>query len=97
MHDQTIKHDADKWRPTTVPPAVVYAISQVREYGIGKYGAEEAWRDVEPSRYMDALLRHTLARVAGEVYDEESGLPHTWHMACNVAFLVALEIAGGEV
>ncbi|OLR66879.1 hypothetical protein BIV19_04335 [Intestinimonas butyriciproducens] len=51
-------------------------------------------RQVEPQRYRDALYRHWLYYLKGERYDQESGLPHLWHLACNAAFLIEME--GGE-
>ena len=56
-----------------------------------KASATENWSKVEPQRYRDALYRHFLAYLSGEKLDKESGLPHLWHMACNVAFLVEME------
>ena len=85
------KADQGKVRPTLVPPSLVLAVAEIREYGCKKYADPENWRKVEPQRYRDALYRHFLAYLAGEKYDKESGLPHLWHMACNVAFLVDLE------
>lgn len=38
------------------------------------------------------LSRHTVAYVRDrKAVDEESGLPHLWHMACNLAFLCEME------
>lgn len=48
----------------------------------------------ELERYRDALYRHWLAYLGGEERDAESGLPHLWHLACNVAFLIEME--GGD-
>lgn len=85
------KHDKGKVRPTLVPISVVGAIAQVREYGCQKYKDPNNWKLVEPERYRDALYRHWLAYLGGETNDEESGLPHLWHLACNAAFLIELE------
>lgn len=89
------KADKGKVRPTLVPPSMILAIAKVREYGCEKYKDPDNWRKVEPQRYRDALYRHFLAYLSGEKCDEESGLPHLWHMACNVAFLVDLEVNDG--
>ena len=89
------KADKGKVRPTLVPPSMILAIAKVREYGCEKYKDPDNWRKVEPQRYRDALYRHFLAYLSGEKYDKESGLPHLWHMACNVAFLVDLEVEDG--
>ena len=51
----------------------------------------ENWREVEIERYKDALYRHWLAYLGGEWLDQESELPHLWHLACNAAFLIELE------
>ena len=85
------KFDNGKLRPTLVPPSLMLAVAAVREYGCQKYKDPENWRKVEPQRYRDALYRHWLAYLGGEKCDQESGLPHLWHMACNVAFLIELE------
>ena len=90
--DQTVKKDAGKPRLTLVPPQIIYDIARVREYGVGKYGNTESWKDVELIRYRDAAYRHLLAYVNDpDGCDAESGLPHLWHLACNIAFLCELE------
>lgn len=92
MNNQQIKADAGKLRISLVPTGIIRAIARVREYGVSKYGARESWREVERERYVDALLRHTLAWMDDpDGVDAESGLPHLWHMACNMAFLIEID------
>lgn len=95
--DQTAKSDAGKYRPTLVHTSLIRAIAVIREYGIHKYHDPENWKHVEPQRYKDALYRHLLAYLddPGGV-DEESGLPHLWHLACNVDFLIEMEEERGN-
>lgn len=91
---------ADQGKPdyTLVPPQVLDAIEAVREYGVKKYSDPENWKTVEPERYWKAILRHTRAAWDDpHKLDEESGLPHLWHIACNLAFLIALEGQDGQV
>lgn len=85
------KDDSSKPILSRVPPEINWAIERVREYGCRKY-PEDSWRDVETQRYWEAVLRHTLAawKDYGAV-DPESGLPHIWHIACNLAFIIAQE------
>lgn len=91
-HDQHAKRDAGKPRLSLVPSEIIRAVAAVREYGNRKYGDPENWRTVEPERYRDAAYRHLLDYIDDPAgVDEESGLPHLWHLACNVAFLCALE------
>jgi len=92
--NQTIKADAGKPRVAQVPTAVVWAIGHVREYGMNKYpnGGPDNWKWVEIERYRNAAYRHFLKYLEDpKAVDEESGLPHLWHLACNVAFLCELE------
>ena len=86
------KADAGKARLTLVPRKIIWAIARIREYGNRKYGDPENWRTVGPQRYRDAAFRHFLAYLDDPGgTDEESGLPHLWHLACNIAFLCELE------
>ena len=92
MWDQTIKSDAGKLRLSLVPREIIRDIAAVRMYGVEKYGESESWKRVEIDRYRDAAYRHFLAYLDDpEGTDEESGLPHLWHLACNIAFLTELE------
>lgn len=85
---QLAKADAGKPRISLVPTQIIRDIAAVREYGNAKYGDPNNWRNVEEQRYIDALLRHTLAFMdEPNGVDAESGLPHLSHIACNVAFL----------
>ena len=90
---QIAKADAGKPRLTLVPPEIIWAIAEIREYGCRKYKDPENWKQVRPQRYRDAMFRHLMAYLAAyHGKDEESGLPHLWHLACNVAFLCAMEV-----
>lgn len=86
------KHDEGKIDLTLVPRQIIWKIGEVRRYGNQKYGDPENWRQVEPQRYRAAMMRHMLAYLDDPYgLDEESGLPHLWHLACNVAFLCEME------
>lgn len=89
--DQSAKADKGKLELSLVNPQLVKAVAEVRMYGTEKYGESENWRKVEPKRYVDALYRHLLAYIEGNEVDEESGLSHLAHMACNISFLLDKE------
>ena len=92
LNDQTIKADAGKLRLTLVPRQIIRDVARIREYGTNKYGSAEAWEKVDVVRYRDAAFRHFLAYLDDPAgMDDESGLPHLWHLACNIAFLCELE------
>lgn len=90
--NQEAKADKGKLHISYVPMQIVRDIAEVREYGTAKYHDPENWKRVEKQRYVDALLRHTLAWVDDpKSVDEESKIPHYKHMACNLAFICAME------
>lgn len=90
------KNDDGKLPLSTVPPAAIRAIAEIRRYGNQKYADPQNWRRVDPKRFHEAMLRHCLAcwEDPGAV-DPESGLPHLWHLMCNGAFLCAF-LEGGS-
>lgn len=94
--DQDAKADAGKPQLTLVPRQIIWDIAEVREYGNKKYpkGGPDNWKTVRHAkkRYRDALMRHLMAYLDDpKSVDEESGIPHYKHMACNMAFLAELE------
>lgn len=92
MNDQTAKADAGKPRLTLVPRKIIWAIAAIREYGTKKYKDPDNWKRVEIERYRDAAYRHFMRYLDDPTgVDEESGLPHLWHCACNIAFLCEME------
>ena len=95
--DQTAKQDAGKLQITLVPTQIIRDIAEVRMYGNKKYGSADNWKKVEPVRYRDAMMMHLLAYIDDpEAVDAESGLPHLWHAACNMAFLCEMEVLNDE-
>lgn len=88
-NNQQAKADQGKLRLSLVPPSIVNWIANVREYGNAKYHDPDNWKQVETERYHNAMLRHVLAAWEDPfAVDEESGLPHLAHIACNVDFLL---------
>lgn len=92
--DYHAKQDYGKSKLTLVPRRIIWDVAAIREYGNNKYpdGGPDNWRGVEPERYRDAAYRHFLRYLDDpKSVDSESGLPHLWHLACNIAFLCEME------
>ncbi len=90
--NQSAKADCGKPQLSLVPTKILEAIARVREYGNRKYKSKDNWKTVEIERYRDAAFRHWAQYIDDpKSRDEESGLPHLWHVACNISFLVSLE------
>ena len=96
---QSVKSDAGKLKLTLVPRQIIRDVAAIRMYGNAKYpdGGPDNWKRVEIERYRDAAFRHFLAYLDNpQGVDDESGYPHLWHLACNIAFLCELEDTNGE-
>ena len=90
--NQQAKADQGKPCPSLCPVSLIEAVTAVRMFGLQKYHDPDNWKQVEPERYHQAMLRHILA-AWNDPYkiDPESGLPHIAHVACNIAFLLEMK------
>lgn len=88
------KSDEGKNRLDLVFPNFIEEIGKIRTYGCNKYHDPENWRTIENAkqRYTAAAMRHFNAWRMGKKIDKESGLRHLSHCACNIMFLIELEI-----
>lgn len=103
--DYTIKYDQNKPKLSQFPREAMEAVAEVMEYGARKYGSG-TWSRVEIQRYIDAGVRHLYAMqdidengkecINLSKLDEESGLEHLYHLACNVVYAVALYKRGKD-
>lgn len=85
------KYDGGKYTPSLckIEP-LVRAIAATRKYGLEKYAEAEDWESIDTQRWREALVRHVLAENDDPGgYDIESGLPHMFHIATNVMFILA--------
>ena len=76
---------------------MLWNIAYVRMYGLFKYPetGEHGWKNLDVDRIRNAAYRHFVKYLDDpEGLDDESGLPHLWHLACNVAFLCEREKFG---
>ena len=89
--EQEAKADNGKMRISLVPLQIVSDIAEVREYGNRKYNDPDNWKRVDTERYANALFRHFQAFLYDPAsVDDESGIEHYKHMACNMAFICEL-------
>lgn len=79
-----------------VPSEFILASARAMTYGAKKYKAGNyLLADGMPVTTVYAsMMRHLLAWHEGELYDDESGLLHTDHIAANLAMLIELEKRG---
>lgn len=71
----------------------VVAVDAVVGAGARKY-SPNGWKAVPdgPARYMEALWRHLMAHMAGEVRDPQSGHRHMAHVAWNALAYLTLTV-----
>lgn len=81
------KFDNTKNQLSLIDPLFVIELGEVLTYGAVKYTPDNWKLCTDPTRYKDALLRHTYAYLSGELIDPESGLPHTSAIAFNTMAL----------
>lgn len=100
MSNQDPKADKGKLRLTLVPLQIIREIAKVRMFGVAKYPKTgvDGWKSIEIQRIRDAAFRHFIAYLEDPAgLDEESGLPHLSHLACNISFLCEMELADSTV
>ena len=71
-------------------PSLIYGpwimeVAETLTHGRKKY-ARHQWREFDPEVYQDALWRHVI-QSNDEEADDETGLSHYSHIACNAMFL----------
>lgn len=73
--------------------SVIKGVVAVLTYGAMKY-KRDSWQQVPNARerYMDALDRHLNSMNMGEIKDQESGLPHIFHVICNAMFVAHFDL-----
>ena len=71
-----------------VPSSLKYAVAKTLMYGDQRYEKGNWRKGMSWMTVYDCLDRHMSSWLDGEAIDEESGLPHLYHAACNIAFLI---------
>lgn len=84
-----VKYDSNKIRFDLVPPECEAMIAAVLTIGSLKYSAQN-WQKIEDiqTRYFNAESRHMNAKRLGEVFDPETGLPHSAQAVASLIFIL---------
>lgn len=91
VYGDEAKADSGKPKLSLVPSQIIRDIALVREYGVRKYNDPDNWKRVELQRYINAFYRHWLEFIDNpNSVDDESGIAHYKHCACNMAFICEL-------
>ena len=100
-HDGGAKLDAGKNRISLLFmqyfPNAIDAITSISEFGARKY-SPGGWKKVPDGyqRYTDAMGRHYLADCKGEIFDDETKLPHDYQIAWNALARIECAIMEGK-
>lgn len=85
--EQGIKYDQDKPRMDLLDPSFTIGVAEVLTFGAKKYAADN-WRGgIAFTKLISSIHRHLAEIQKGNDLDDESGLPHVYHIACNCQFL----------
>jgi len=87
MSDTFVKADNGKLMMSLIEPQFIMGTAKVLTIGGVKYEIDNWKRCDDRQRYEDALLRHIYDYLDGSKCDDESGVSHLYHAACNLMFL----------
>lgn len=92
--DMKIKTAAGKVPMDLIPLSALQGVARVFGYGAKKYERDN-WKlasdEDAPRRYKAAIQRHLIGMEHDDnAVDEESGLPHVYHLGCSVVMLMGL-------
>lgn len=83
-----VKADSGKLQWSLLPFEELKDVVRVLMLGAKKYTPDNWKKCDDVTRYKDALMRHVISYVSGDITDEESGLSHLAHAVCNCLFLM---------
>lgn len=83
-----VKADSGKLQWSLLPFEELEEVVKVLMLGAKKYTPDNWKKCDDVTRYKDALMRHVISYVSGDITDEESGLSHLAHAVCNCLFLM---------
>lgn len=90
-NNEAKRFDKGKVQLELLDPEFIHDFAQVMTFGAAKYGPNNWRRGMNWTRAIGSLKRHMNAIERGEDFDEESGLHHSAHIACNAMFLYYYE------
>ena len=91
MKSEGLKYDDEKIMLELIAPELLFAVGITLTYGANKYDAENWRKGINYKRIYGGVMRHMTAWFNGENKDPESGLPHLWHAATGMMFLITYE------
>jgi len=83
-----LRHNTGKAELSYVPSSTLFAISKVFMYGAQKYSPNNWRRGMSWTSVYNCLQRHLLKWYDGEELDDESLVPHLYHIIANAAMLI---------
>ena len=83
-----LRYNTGKAELHQVPTSLNMAVAKTLMYGAQKYDKGNFRKGMSWTTVYDCLQRHMMKWLDGEEVDEESKLPHLYHAACNIAFLI---------
>lgn len=84
---EAMRADGNKVRLDLLPLQPIWDVGRVLSYGSIKYADRNWEKGMRWSRCWGSALRHLFKWWMGEQCDNESGLPHLAHAACNIMYL----------
>lgn len=86
--DRGLRFNKNKLEIHQVPTSLINAVAKVLMFGAQKYEKNNWRKGMNWTIPYDCLQRHMMKWLEGDELDEESGLPHLYHAACNIAMLI---------
>mgnify|MGYP003151237939 CR=1 FL=1 len=83
-----------KPRHDLIAPEMLDGVAAVLAFGAKKYGERDWEKGLLWGGTLASTMRHLMVWMQREELDEESGLPHLDHAACNIMFLCAFARRG---